>query len=198
MALGRRAAKAPYALLKSDYEAGGEVARVPIARGRTHIVFPARDAEGVQPASVMLADLARGQWKADTDHLDGDEWPDTRQVSDKFKLLQIIRTFADTGLPTHARAINELENGIWEFKHGVKRMSFYETDGNGSVFKTTQIRAVNESPRGEQAKYWWIPQFAPQIRVGFCFAKDGKTAGADNISECERVRKEDLDYDRAA
>jgi hypothetical protein len=112
--------------------------------------------------------------------------------------MVIIQHFASTGLPRHRTAINHLENGIWEFKHGVKRASFYDVEASGDFDPKLPNASAADCDRGVNAEYWWVPSFSRQIRTGYFFAKDGPMAGSENIQKCIQIRKEDLAYDRAA
>jgi hypothetical protein len=146
----------------------------------------------------MLADLSKGLWLEDTDHLDGEPWPDEYQSTDKSELVQIIASFADEGKPRSRRHVNALEDGIWEFKRGVKRVTFFDTDGKGTFVPKGLLRDVQDSSRGEYDSMWMYPFFETQLRLGHCFAKDGATTHPEDIEAAIQIREEDLAHDRAA
>lgn len=147
------------------------------------------------PASDLLDDLKAGERRDDLDHIDGDPWPDEAQPSDFHKIMAMVKKLADDGEPIHGHAINSLHDGIWEFKRGKKRVSFFDTDGEGNINPKLRIRdrSACEDP---DYVYWWFPEFDQQIRLGHVFMKDSQLAASEDIAETLRVREEDLAHDK--
>jgi hypothetical protein len=160
--------------------------------GRVYLVECAVCADGGSPAADFLDDLAAGMWQPDPDAV---TLPDDAQLKDRDVFLAFCKQLADTGLPSFAGAVNELDHGIWEFKRGAKRLSFYDTPGDGSFepkYRIDDFRYSNHP----QEDYWWFPDFDDFIRLGHAFPKTGQKAGQLNIDETLRVRREDLEHDR--
>ncbi|WP_146240653.1 hypothetical protein [Curtobacterium sp. MCPF17_011] len=166
--------------------------------GAVHKVWFSVREDGSQPAQEFLATLSRGTWEADPDRQDGDPWPDEAQPNDRAVLVRIITAFANKGVPDSTRQVNDLEDGLWEFKRAAKRVTFYDTDGKGACVTHERVGSRAEGHRGESDEMWQYPIFAEQIRLGFCFGKTGRYSGDDNIDEAIEVKEEDLAYDRAA
>lgn len=163
-----------------------------IVRGEFHDVHCAVRVDGACPAGEFLDALKAGMWGPDPDAL---ELPDDEQISDWHWFLNAIRHWAQTGEPVHPRAVNDLNEGVWEFKHGKKRLSFYDTDGEGGY--TPKLRILNhcnaEWPGNE---HWQIPYFDELIRLGYAFPKVSQATPPYDLDESQRVREEDVAHDR--
>lgn len=116
--------------------------------------------------------------------------PDEKQPSYKAKLLGAIFDFAEgEDVPRHV--YNFLTDGIWEFKAGDVRVSFYDTDGQGG-FEPKNWKKDSPFAQAE------LPEdFDEYVRLGHCFAKPERNPTASDLAECATVRMEDLNYDRA-
>jgi hypothetical protein len=166
-----------------------------IVAGAVYLVECAVLRDGItSPAAQALDDLKAGQLDPDTDRNDSDPWPDENQPSDYSKVIAMFKLLAEQGVPTHSSAINNLDDGIWEFKRSKKRFSFYDCDGAGGFEPKLRIRDRTESEY-PNSEFWWLPDFDNFIRLGHFFVKSGDVAGDFNISETLRVRKEDLEHD---
>lgn len=146
------------------------------------------------PAATALDELRQGWLKPDPDHVEGDPWPDEEQPADYFKLMAMLRSLCSKGVPTHSRAVNDLEEGIWEFKVASKRFTFYDTDGAGTYTKKYRIRSIEDADYRDD--YWWFPVFDHVIRLGHVFVKTGRYADGDDIDESLNIREEDVAHDR--
>ena len=175
---------------------GSGVFRLPFIRGRAHLVCFSVRSDSSEPAKEMLRQLSAGEWRPDTDHEPEDAWPDERQATDRTMLLQIIRNFAEQGKPTTRSSVNSLNDGLWEFKRGAKRMTFYDTDGRGTRHTKELINDIADADRDDSM--WRYPTFDRQLRLGHCFAKSGPKTDPKDIDEAHEVREEDLEHDRAA
>ncbi len=121
--------------------------------------------------------------------------PLDEQISDYHWFLNAIRHWANTGEPVYRDAVKALEDGVWEFRHGDKRLTFFDTDGRGGFTAKLPIRryADAEAPDSE---YWQIPYFDRLIRIGHAFTKVSQKTLKQDLSESQEVRKEDLAHDR--
>lgn len=116
--------------------------------------------------------------------------PDEKQPGYKAKLLGTIFDFAE-GEDIPNRSYNFLSDGIWEFKAGDMRVSFYDTDGNGD------FDPKNWQKDSPFSKAQLPDEFDEQVRLGHSFAKPDSSTSADDLMECATVRTEDLEHDRS-
>lgn len=170
-----------------------KVQRRILVKGKCHVIEYAVCADSTCPAMSFLHDLARGRWANDPDAPD---LPSDAQLSDHDKFLAMCKHLATDGLPLYSRAVNDLESGIWEFKHGAKRMTFYDTDGEGGFVPKLrpQYRATSDYPDDED--FWWFPAFDEVIRLGHCFPKCGARTARQDVDSSVRIREEDVAHDQ--
>jgi hypothetical protein len=168
-----------------------KVNRVVIAEGECHVVEYAVCADLSVPARRFLEDMARGEWRDDPA---ADGFPDDAQVSHYDKLLAMIELMAESGLPMYQRAVNDLEDGIWEFKIGAARLTYYDTDGQGGYVAKLRVGDLSDSAYPDD-EFWWYPTMDATLRLGHAFPKTGETTSTTDLDESERVRKEDLGHD---
>lgn len=169
---------------------GGVIERRPIARGTLHDVDCAVRSDGTCPAGVFLDALKKGSWDRADDAEPADE-----QISDYHWFLDAIRYWANTGEPVYRDAVKHLEDGVWEFRHGDKRLTFYDTDGAGGYTAKLPI-ADHAQADAPDSPYWRIPYFDELIRVGHAFTKVGQKTPKEDLAVMTTVREEDLAYDR--
>jgi hypothetical protein len=162
-------------------------------RGQRHDVYGAIRADGSCPACGFLAALKSRNLPGDTDDADAGLEPDER-LSDYDWFLDTIKLFANDGEPPYARAMNYLRAGIWEFKHGSKRLTFYDTKGAGLYTEKEEIVRYEDAEEPD-SRHWRIPNFDHELRLGHWFLKQGQKAMEQDLSEAEKVREEDLSYD---
>lgn len=165
-----------------------------------HTVVFAVEADGVtSPAENALKMMLTGEWPEDPE-AKAEGLPSDTQISRRAQLVAGIKYFARNGVPAWGSCgVNALRDGIWEFKEGEKRVSFFDTDGRGGFQpkKKFKDQTVADFPDDED---WDIPSFDKEIRLGHCFGKpwgQRLTEQAD-LDETVRVREEDLSHDRAA
>jgi len=163
------------------------VERRAIVRGKCHDVDCATRSDGSAPGGDFLDALKNSRWESG-EHRD-------EQVDDYSWFLNAIRHWANTGEPVYSSAVNALEDGIWEFRHGDKRLTFYDTDGRGGCTPKMLIRdhADAEVP---DSSHWQIPYFDPLIRIGHAFTKRTQKTPAADLAAAADVRTEDLDHDK--
>jgi hypothetical protein len=163
-----------------------------VAEGDCYVVECAVRADGVtSPAAAFLDHLAAGTWIEDPDLT---EVPDDAQISHYDKFLTFCKVLADEGEPYYARAVNYLRDGVWEFKLGAKRLTFFDTPGDGTYIPKAKPATREEASRGE---YYWFPDFDEFVRLGHAFPKIGEQAEESDLVESARVREEDISHDRA-
>ncbi len=121
--------------------------------------------------------------------------PNDEQLSDWHRFLDAIRYWADTGEPRYRDAVKALGDGIWEFRYGDKRLTFYDTDGKGGYTAKLHIRDHAEAD-APNTRYWQIPYFDKFIRLGHAFTKVSQKTLDLDLDEARRVREEDLAHDR--
>jgi hypothetical protein len=92
--------------------------------------------------------------------------------------------------------VNYLEDGIWEFKHGPRRLTYWDTPGDGTFgpkSKVDDVRTV-EGPR--TCDFLWYPKMDPILRLGCAWPKEGRFAPPEGIAESIAIREEDCAHDR--
>lgn len=158
-------------------------------RGRYHDVDCAVRGDGSVPAGEFLDALKAGRWPSAD--------PPDEQIDDYSWFLNAIRHWANTGEPVYRDAAKALQEGIWEFRHGDKRLTFFDTDGRGGYAAKLPFtdRADSDAP---DSPHWPIPNFDPLIRIGYAFTKTTQKTPAGDLTAAADVRKEDLTYDRPA
>lgn len=161
-----------------------------IVRGQFHQVDCAVRGDGRVPAGQFLDALKEGAWDQHKESGAPDE-----QISEYHWFLNAIRYWANTGEPVYRDAVKALEDGIWEFRHGDKRLTFFDTDGKGGYTAKLPItsHADAEAPDSE---HWRIPYFDNLIRVGHAFTKVSQKTLKRDLAESQTTREEDLAHDR--
>ncbi|MCH9734970.1 MAG: hypothetical protein K0U78_10510 [Actinomycetia bacterium] len=161
-----------------------------IVRGQLHRIDCAVRANESSPAGMFLDALKAGKWDRTDDDLPADE-----QISDYHWFLNAIRHWANTGEPAYRDAVKHLDDGVWEFRHADKRLTFYDTDGKSGYSAKLPIydHAQAEAP---ESPHWHIPFFDPLIRLGHAFTKVSQKTPKKDLIEMKAVREEDLTHDR--
>ena len=161
-----------------------------VVRGQFHHVDCGVREDGCAPAGAFLDALKKGAW-----HRHDESEPLDEQISDYHWFLNAITHWAKTGEPVYRGAVNALEDGVWEFRHGDRRLTFFDTDGKGSYTAKLQIRSHEES-EAPDSEYWHIPYFDHQIRLGYAFTKVSQKTLPRDLHESQETREEDLAHDR--
>lgn len=161
-----------------------------IMRGQLHQVDCAARTDGSTPAGQFLDALKNGAWNQSA--LEG---PVDDRIDDYHWFLNAIKYWAENGEPVYRDAVKALDDGVWEFRHGDKRLTFFDTDGQGNYIAKLPIRdhADADAPDSE---YWQIPNFDRLIRLGHAFTKVSQRTLPHDLSESQQVREEDLTHDR--
>lgn len=138
------------------------------------------------PAADFIEHLAAGTWPDETVEL-----PDHAQVRDLHTLKALTKMLAGTGrLPKYA--FNKLDDGIWELKVGIFRLSFYDTDGVGGY---TAKEGEPVFTWDHKKEYPELPVFDDYIRLGHAFNKRTQRTETSDLQATKKVRQEDLHHD---
>lgn len=145
------------------------------------------------PSALAFREMAEGNWNEDPDFLAPP--PDETQITQVEKLRTGIEFLAENGYPQNAYCtVNDLDDGIWEFRLGKIRVSFFDTEGDGVY--TPKLRIQKQEHADTADDFWWLPDFDSFIRLGHCFGKNSQQTEPADISETLRVREEDVAHDR--
>lgn len=170
-----------------------KVSRTLVCKKQTHIVEHAVCADMTTPSLEAWRAMEQGAWEEDPDL---EDVPDDAQIKHSQKFRAGIEFFADYGYPNNSFCtVNALKDGIWEFRLGSKRISFYDTDGRGGWAPKHKVLSINDSAYPD-SDFWWIPDMDESIRLGHCFGKTGQKTDPQDIEETLRVREEDTAHDR--
>lgn len=169
-----------------------KVARRLQTRGRAYEISFAVCADGCSPAAEFLDDLAAGAWQEGIAL--GDSALD--QVADADMFVAQMKRYAKTGELGGRHQINGLGRGIWEFKVGAKRLSFFDTDGLGGFTSRGPFTDQASSDR-PTSKIWHMPTLERRLRLADGFPKRGQTTPSKPINWAHKIRKEDVEYDKA-
>ena len=154
---------------------------------RVYRVEYAIRADGTEPARAFLQALKAG-------HLPNDPLtkgiPDEEQITDYSRLISLMTTVAADGEPLRSNQLNYLEDGLWEFKHGNKRIAFYDVDEQGMHTPKAKC-SMAASPTPDSA-YWWLPDLDPVLRVTNGWIKTGDLAPDTELELAKQIRLEDL------
>jgi hypothetical protein len=158
-----------------------------------HAVEFAVRADGSCPAGEFMQKLKAGTLEGDSEN-DGD-LPSDAQVSDYHKFLAACLHLARYGEPKNRTQVNDLDDGVWEFKSAKKRVSWYDTDGEGGYTPKLRIRDRRMSPF-EESDFWWFPDFDWTIRLGHSFVKHTPRTDPSDLALSQQIRDEDVAHDQ--
>jgi hypothetical protein len=160
---------------------------------QTHTVHHALLEDLSSPSFEAWSEMSAGRWEEDPNF---ENAPDDEQIRQTSKMRAGIEFFAQYGYPqASACNVNALDDGVWEFKLGRVRISFFDTDGQGNYTPKARVLDIRDSDFPED-DYWWVPLFDDQIRLGHCFGKTTQQTEPADIARTLRVREEDLSHDR--
>lgn len=150
-------------------------------------------ADRSSPAVVFLQGLRGGVRREDPEHRPP---RDMEQIHDFHALIAKIEHVGFHGQPESRDDVNDLEGGVWEFRHGTRRLSYWDTPGNGTYdpkFRVDDIRTVSGAQPEDP---WWYPDMDPYLRLGGGWDKDAQMAPPERIQEALDIREEDTAHDR--
>lgn len=118
--------------------------------------------------------------------------PDEAQPKFYSRLIGHLQDIAE-GYDLNPSWHNRLDDGIWELKRDAVRLTFYDTDGNGSY--TPKFGKEYEEWDG-RVRYVLDPEeMEEDIRVGHAFSKNSQRTSPEDLAEAAAVREEDLNHD---
>lgn len=165
-----------------------KVVRTVLADGDYHEVACAVLSDGAtSPAVELLELLDQGMWPDPSAH----HFPDSRQAADRSRLIAEIEYLADHGEPL--KDYDYLHQGIWEFKIGTLRVTFYDTLGDGSFTVKTGTR--NDSHWAKR-RFDFPEHFDEYVWLGHYFGKSEQKTRKSDLIKALVVREEDLKHDR--
>jgi hypothetical protein len=144
------------------------------------------------PADEFLDQLEEGAWVADPEHVPP---ADDEQIHDYYSLIANIEFLGVEGRPRNRGCVNFLVDGIWEFKQYTRRLTYWDTPGDGTFTPKDKIDDRRTISGPETPDYWWYPHMDAQIRLGCAWPKTGQSAPQEGIDEARLIRSEDCAHD---
>ena len=149
--------------------------------------------DGSSPATEFLVSLSRGYWREDPEHKPPRD-PD--QINDFVRLMGTIEHIGKEGCPETGGSVNHLEDGIWEFKRGKLRLTYWDTPGDGTYSPKAKIDDKRTIVGPDPCDFWWYPRMDPILRLGCAWPKEGQFAPSEGIENAKSIREEDCAHDR--
>ncbi|MGW0833997.1 hypothetical protein [Streptomyces prunicolor] len=149
--------------------------------------------DGSSPAASFWADLKVGDWSADPYFQSP---PDENQLHNAAKLFVHLRHIGEKGYPPYQRAVNFLEDGIWEVKHDHHRIAYFDTYGDGGYEPKDKVDDRRIADPESNDDFWWYPELDPILRLTNGWAKEGPKAPPEAIELALLVREEDVEHDK--
>ncbi|MFI1097543.1 hypothetical protein [Streptomyces sp. NPDC020917] len=112
------------------------------------------------------------------------------------QLLAKIEYIGLNGEPPNRSAINDLCEGVWEFKHGWHRVAYFDTPGDGTYEPKPRIGDRRETDPDCQDDYWWYPHMDSILRLTNAWSKTGQKAPPEDIQLSLTIREEDVEHDK--
>jgi hypothetical protein len=156
-----------------------------IAEGEQFAVECAVRADLTSPVSQFLDAVGSGSAEHVGD-LEADE-----QIDWFDWLIAACDGLAHYGWLPHRHAHNQLLDGIWEIKHSVLRISFFDTDGTGKYEPL-----IDRESYPPPATRPWPDDFDYYLRLTTAFTKTSAKTPPTEIALAKTVRTEDLEHDR--
>lgn len=149
--------------------------------------------DGTSPAREWLDEMRAGT-RTDDPRYQPPEDPE--QIYDYHRMVAKIEHVGMYGCP-HVRAdVGHLREGIWEFRHGTRRLSYWDTPGDGTYTPKGEIADRRSLPEARQeSDTWWYPDMDAVLRLGCAWDKTGQLAPPEKITEACDIRMEDLRHD---
>lgn len=148
--------------------------------------------DGSSPATEFWVSLGNGTWREDPEFSPP---RDKEQIYDRVQLLARIEHVGEEGCPDTATSVNFLEDGIWEFKFAARRLTYWDTPGDGTFNPKDKIDD-RRTIVGPEMSYWWYPRMDPYLRLGCAWAKTAESAPPEGIARAKTIREEDCAHDR--
>ncbi|MEU1594533.1 hypothetical protein ABZ468_17095 [Streptomyces sp. NPDC005708] len=149
--------------------------------------------DGSSPAETFWADLEAGDWSSDPYF---QKPPDEDQIHNCAKLLARLKHIGEKGYPPYQRAINFLEDGVWEVKYDHHRVAYFDTFGEGEYDPKNRVDDRRRVDPDMKDEFWWYPELDSILRLTNGWAKEGPKAPPEAIELALLVREEDVDRDK--
>lgn len=150
--------------------------------------------DGSSPAATFWVELKVGDWSSDPYFQNP---PDEDQIHNFAKLLAHLRHIGEKGYPPYQKAINFLEDGVWEVKHGHHRVAYFDTFGDGEYDPKNKIDDRRITDPELKDDFWWYPELDSILRLTNGWSKEGEKAPPEAIELALLVREEDVDRDKS-
>jgi hypothetical protein len=146
------------------------------------------------PGAAFCRSIAIGEWRTDPNFARS---PDPDQIQDWAKLLAKIEYVGKNGMPAKAGDVNFLKSGVWEFKHADRRLTYWDTDGEGHYAPKNKYQDIDERESAVPGGgYWWYPDMDAVLRLGCAWPKTEQKAPQHLVEEALDIREEDCTHDR--
>ncbi|KUM36048.1 hypothetical protein AR689_19000 [Arthrobacter sp. EpRS71] len=159
-----------------------------IVQGAEHVIECGLRSDGVtSPSSTAWDELKEGKFE----NRHSKTLPDLDQIDLIDEIFVICEYFAQNGEPAVLHELNQLEQGVWEFRASWLRAAFYDTDGKGHYVAKTSRFSLSKNPDWDE-----IPIFDEHIRLACFWGKDGNQTREPDKKFTRIVRQEDLLHDK--
>lgn len=100
-------------------------------------------------------------------------------------------------MPDTSTSTNYLVDGIWEFKHATRRLTYWDTPGDGTYRPKPKFDSDDErSTECPEGGYWWYPDMDAYLRLGVAWPKTEAQAPSEGIQAALETREEDCAHDQ--
>jgi hypothetical protein len=165
-----------------------KVKRTIIADGTWAIVSCSVREDGSEPGGDFLNRLQEQMWPMPDIPL-----PDEAQARYLVKMLSDLEDISN-GIDVDLASHNRLEDGIWELKRDVLRLTFYDTPGDGTYSPKHGCKA--EEFDGKLIRWLVSEDLDEHVRIGHAFTKVSPRTLRQDIDEATCIREEDLRHDK--
>lgn len=176
-----------------------KVSRDVVYRGSGRAIHDAAEcavrADRSSPAREYITAMRNGARRDDP----GYQPPkDQDQIHDYAYLLKKIQHVVEFGEPSTRTDVNDLDDGVWEFKHSNRRLSYWDTPGDGTFTPKPRVKDFNSTTPGKfhPDDKWWYPEMDAVLRLGCAWEKDDDLAPPEKVQEALKIREEDAAHDR--
>ncbi|MFW3473508.1 hypothetical protein ACN24M_19780 [Streptomyces microflavus] len=136
--------------------------------------------------------MSAGEWEADP-YFQGA--PDDEQIHDVAQIFAKIEYVGVHGEPSNRTAVNNLDKGVWEFKHGWHRLAYFDTPGDGSFEPKERVDDRRVCDPDCEDDYWWYPIMDSVLRLTNGWSKEGQMAPPEAVDVALAIREEDVKHD---
>lgn len=137
--------------------------------------------------------MQKGEWVADPYFSSP---PDEDQIHNFAMFLAKISYVGENGVPETRTDVNNLVDGVWEFKHHHHRLAYFDTPGDGTYTPKERVRDRREVDPDNQDDYWWYPHMDSVLRLTNAWSKQDQLAPPEEIDKALSIREEDVQHDK--